>query len=336
MADELWQAFVQITGSANAFLLGGILILSPRLHKTRSRRKLGAALLAYGYLLLSFTAVDNLWIPTAWWILLSDYVIVLMASALFLDYVNGSLGRNEISRLFYLPPLLFLVVALALGTDFIMGPAINVVIVVQIAFTCLTTWIYMTSSRNLVSRVHHLRALIIGLWILHAFQFSRMLLQGVGWMFDLVPLAGAVLILAFTVLVLTDSRSLMALSQVVGDRPAPSLSLNANDLYMKTEKPHLDSHLTLGQLARATDTPERELSALFGGSDDGNFYNFINRHRVQEARELLKSNAESRTSVEAIGLMAGFRSRSTFYEAFRKDTGKTPAQFRKDSQNGAQ
>ena len=336
MSDELWQAFIQITGSTNAFLLGGILILSPRLHKTRSRRKLGVALLAYGYLLLSFTAVDNLWIPTTSWILLSDYVIVILASALFLDYVNGSLGRGDVSRLFYLPPLLFLVVALALGTDFIMGPAIDAVVIAQIAYTCLTTWIYLTSVRNLVSRVHHLRILIIGLWILHAFQFSRMLLPGVGWMFDLVPLAGAVLILTFTVLVLTDSRSLMALSQVVGDSPAPSLSLNAIDLYMKTEKPHLDSHLTLGQLARAIDTPERELSRLLGNSDDGNFYNFINRYRVREAKELLRSAAESRTSVEAIGLMAGFRSRSTFYEAFRKDTGKTPAQFRKEPLNGSE
>jgi len=334
MPDELWQAFVQITGAANAFLLGGILILSPRLHKTRSRRKLGVALLAYGYLLLSFTAVDNLWIPTNWWILLSDYVIVLLASALFLDYVSGSLGRGEVSRLFYLSPVLFLAIAPVIGTDFIMGPAINLVVVVQIAYTGLTTWVFLASARNLVSRVHHLRMLIIGLWVLHAFQFSRMLLPDVDWMFDLVPLAGAALILTFTVLVLTDSRSLMALSQVVGDSPAPSLSLNAIDLYMKTEKPHLDSHLTLGQLARAIDTPERELSRLLGNSDDGNFYNFINRYRVQEAKELLRSAAEARTSVEAIGLMAGFRSRSTFYEAFRKDTGKTPARFRKEPLNG--
>ena len=329
MADELWQAFVQVTGAANAFLLGGILILSPRLHKTRSRHKLGAALVAYGYLLLSFTAVDNLWIPTAWWILLSDYVIVILASALFLDYVNGSLGRGNVSRLFYVPPLLFLVFALLMGTEFIMGPAINVVVITQIAYTGLTTWIYITSMRNLVSRVHHLRMLIIGLWVLHAFQFSRMLLPYIGWMFDLVPLAGAALILIFTVLVLTDSRSLMALSQVIDERPAPSLSLVEIDLYMTTEKPHLDSRLTLGQLAHAIGTRERELSALFGNSEDGNFYNFINRHRVQEAKTLLRSATEARTSVEAIGLMAGFRSRSTFYEAFRKDTGKTPAQFRK-------
>ena len=102
---------------------------------------------------------------------------------------------------------------------------------------------------------------------------------------------------------------------------------------MNTEKPHLDSRLTLGQLARAIDTPERELSALFGDSVDGNFYNFVNRYRVQEAKELLGSPAETRTSVEAIGLMAGFRSRSTFYDAFRKDTGKTPAQYRKELPN---
>ncbi len=330
MPDELWQAFIQVTGSANAFLLGGILIFSPRLHKTRARRKLGLALLAYGYLLLSFTAVDNFWVPTAWWIVLPDYVIVLLASALFLDYVSAALGRGNVSRLAYLPPFAFLAFALLMGSEFIMGRAINLVVITQIAYTTLTTWVYLSSVKSLVSRVHHLRVLIIGLWILHAFQVSRMLLPGVGWMFDLVPLAGAALILTFTVLVLTDSRSLMALSQVAGNRPAPSLSYEAIDRYMNTEKPHLDSRLTLGQLARALDTPERDLSALFGNSDDGNFYNFVHRYRVQEAMALLGSPTEARTSVEAIGLMAGFRSRSTFYEAFRKDTGKTPAQYRKE------
>lgn len=113
--DELWQAFFQITASVNALMLGAVIIFSRKLHRTSSRQKLGIALLCYGYLLLSFTARDNLWLTLAPWLVLLNYVIVLLASALFFDYMSGSLGRTSVSKLYYLLPLLFVVVALSIG-----------------------------------------------------------------------------------------------------------------------------------------------------------------------------------------------------------------------------
>lgn len=336
MTDELWQAFVQITGGVNAVLLGAILIFSPRMNRTRGRQRLGLALLAYGYLLFSFTAVDNFWVPLSAWVLVSDYVIVLAASALFLDYMSGSLGRGDVSRLFYLPAPLFLVAAPLFGRDFIFGAAINWVIIMQVAYTCLTTWVYLSSHRTLASRVYHLRVLLIGLWILHTFQLSRMLFPSSGWLFDLVPLVGTVLVLAFTALVLTDSRTLRALSQVVPDHPPHSVDTADIDVYMRSEKPYLDSRLTLQQLADAVGVAPRQLSPLIQATSDRNFYQFVNKYRVDEAKRLLADPREQRTSVEAIGLMAGFRARSTFYEAFRRDVGKTPAQYRNDLETTAE
>jgi AraC-like DNA-binding protein len=331
MHDELWQALIQITASVNALLLGAVLFLSPRMHRTRARQKLGAALLAYGYLLLSFTAKDNLWLPVTGAFLLSDYVVALLASALFLDYMTGSVGRGSVSRLIYLPAPLFLAGAALAGNDFILGPAINVVVVLQFTYTCLTTWRFTRDGRSLTSRPRHLLVLLAGLWILHVLQFSRMLLPGVGWLFDIVPLAGAAVFLTFTVLVLTDSRALRALSQTgIPRQPAEDI-LATLENYVLEEKPYLDSRLTLDQLASAIDVPARVLSQAFGASEDENFYGFVNRHRVAEARKLLVSPRESRTSVEAIGLMSGFRSRSTFYEAFRREVAMTPAEFRRQN-----
>jgi len=330
MEDELWQAFVQITGAANALLLGLVLIFSPRLHRTRSRHKLGLAFIVYSYLLFSFTAIDNFWIPAVWEVWLFDYVLVLFVSALFLDYMSGALGRVSISRLIYLPPALFLVLAPFLGAEFIAGPAIKFVVPLQIAYSCVTTWVYMTSSRRLAGRPHHLYVLLIGLWTLHAFQLTRMLLPGVSWLFDAVPLAGAALMLTLTVLVLTDSRTIRSFSQIVPATESTALSKDEIDLYMKTERPYLDPRLTVKQLATALDMTPRDLSQLLSRLDSGNFYNFINHYRTEDAQRLLTDPAERRTSIEAIGLMAGFRARSTFYEAFRRATGKTPAQFRAD------
>jgi len=260
----------------------------------------------------------------------SDYVIVLAASALFLDYMSSSLGRGDVSRLLYLPAPLFLVAAPLFGRDFIFGAAINWVIVMQVAYTCLTTRVYLSSRRTLASRVYHLRLLLIGLWILHTFQLSRMLFPGSGWLFDLVPLVGTVLVLAFTTLVLTDSRTLRALSQVLPIQTRHSVDAADIDVYMRSEKPYLDSRLTLQQLADAVGIAPRQLSPLIQATSDSNFYQFVNKYRVDEAKRLLADPREQRTSVEAIGLMAGFRARSTFYEAFRRDVGKTPAQYRND------
>ena len=330
MTDEPWQAFVQITGGVNAVLLGAILILSPRMNRTRARQKLGLALLAYGYLLFSFTAVDNSWVPLSVWVVLSDYVIVLAASALFLDYVSGSLGRGDVSRLCYGPALLFLGIALLLGRDFILGNAINWVVITQVAYTCLTTWVYLGSRRAHASRVDHLRALLVGLWILHVFQLSRMLFPDSGWLFDLVPLAGTVLVLAFTTLLLSDSRALRALSQVMPNQAEHSVTAADIDAFMLSEKPFLDSRLTLRQLANALSMGPRQFSALIRTRSGGNFYQFVNKYRVEEAKQMLADPRERRTSVEAIGLIAGFRARSTFYEAFRREVGKSPAQYRQD------
>ena len=330
MTDDLWQAFVQIAGAVNALLLSVVLIFSSRLYRTRSRRKLGLAFLAYGYLLFSFTAIDNFWLPATWWIWLADYVVVLFASALFLDYMSDALGNPRIPRLIYLPPVLFLMLAPFYGSEFISGPAINVVIVLQLGYSCLTTWVFAVSSRKLASRPRHLYVLLIGLWTLHAFQFSNMVLPGVGWLFDAVPLVGAGLMLTLTVLVLTDSRTLRSFGQITRSPVPLAITEDAIDVYMQTERPHLDSRLTLDQLATALDVSRRELSRLISTMGAGNFYQFINHYRAQEAQRLLADPAEQRTSIEAIGLMAGFRARSTFYEAFRRATGKTPAQFRAD------
>ena len=328
MTDELWQAFVQITGAANALILGSVLVFGPRMHRTRSRKKFGSALIAYAYLLFSFTAVEYSWFPAVWWVWLVDYVVVLLASALFLDYMSDAVGRGPVSRLWYLSPALLVLLAALMGGEFVAGPAISVVVLVQLAYSCVTTWLYIAYGRKLATRGHHLYVLLIGLWILHAFQLSVMVAPTVSWLFDAVPLIGAVLIIALTILVITDPRSLRSLAQVTPTHRSTTLTLQTLDHYMRTECPHLDPRLSLDDLAAALGIAARDLSQLIKSSNGGNFYQFVNGHRVAEARRLLTDPAERRTSIEAIGLMAGFRSRSTFYDSFRRETGQTPAHYR--------
>lgn len=58
-----------------------------------------------------------------------------------------------------------------------------------------------------------------------------------------------------------------------------------------------------------------------------NFNDFINAYRIEETISILTSSSLSKLTIEAIALKAGFNSKSTFYSAFKKQTGKTPKEF---------
>jgi AraC-like DNA-binding protein len=57
---------------------------------------------------------------------------------------------------------------------------------------------------------------------------------------------------------------------------------------------------------------------------------FINRYRVKEAQRLMEKPTMRHLTVEEIGYEAGFRSRSGFYGAFKRETGHSPAESRPD------
>lgn len=59
------------------------------------------------------------------------------------------------------------------------------------------------------------------------------------------------------------------------------------------------------------------------------FVDYVNGYRIAAAQEMLLDEAFVPFSLEAIGQEAGFKSRSAFYEAFKKATGKTPGRYRK-------
>jgi len=52
-------------------------------------------------------------------------------------------------------------------------------------------------------------------------------------------------------------------------------------------------------------------------------FDLINELRVEEAKKRLRAHADSFT-IDSVAEECGFRSRSTFYAAFKKAEGKTP------------
>ncbi len=101
---------------------------------------------------------------------------------------------------------------------------------------------------------------------------------------------------------------------------------------MSEESYYADEDLRLPGLAEALDISPHQLSELMNSHLDISFAEFVNRHRVQAACQLLEQEADR--SVLSIALSVGFNSKSSFNRAFRQITGLTPGQFRQNKLSG--
>ncbi|REC45462.1 helix-turn-helix domain-containing protein [Chryseobacterium pennipullorum] len=97
--------------------------------------------------------------------------------------------------------------------------------------------------------------------------------------------------------------------------------------FMETTKPYLDDKLTLQKLAEQTLLPEKQLSQLINQQTGKHFFDFINEFRINDAKILLRSQPQ--LTVLEILYEVGFNSKSSFYTAFKKETGVTPTDYRK-------
>ena len=98
--------------------------------------------------------------------------------------------------------------------------------------------------------------------------------------------------------------------------------------YIEDEKPYLDSNITLDDISHKLETNRTYLSRLINEHFKKNFNEFINEYRTKTARQILADPSKKHISIEGVGQMAGFNSRSTFFTCFKKNTGLSPSYFR--------
>ena len=94
------------------------------------------------------------------------------------------------------------------------------------------------------------------------------------------------------------------------------------------EKPYLNPDLTLSQLARQCEIPNHHLSQILNLDLKNNFYNYINKLRIERAQKLLSDPSKKDLTILEILYDVGFNSKSVFNTAFKKHTGKTPTAYR--------
>ena len=98
---------------------------------------------------------------------------------------------------------------------------------------------------------------------------------------------------------------------------------------MEREKPFLDCELSLVKLAAMMNVSTHILSYLINNGFDENFYQFVNRYRIEEAKKQILNPQMNHLSLLGIGFEVGFNSKTVFNTTFKKYTGQTPSEFKK-------
>ncbi|MEM6328433.1 MAG: helix-turn-helix transcriptional regulator, partial [Bacteroidota bacterium] len=96
------------------------------------------------------------------------------------------------------------------------------------------------------------------------------------------------------------------------------------------ERVFANPDVTVASLADVLDVAPSRLSQLLNDNMGVSFATLINARRVDEAKRLIETAPH--LTMEAVGYEAGFRSKSAFYSAFKRQTGATPASFRSHSE----
>ncbi|MCZ8156345.1 MAG: helix-turn-helix domain-containing protein [Leptospira sp.] len=96
---------------------------------------------------------------------------------------------------------------------------------------------------------------------------------------------------------------------------------------MSVERYYRNDDIGLADLAKELSVSQHQLSEYLNGHLGKNFFQVINAFRIKEAKELCHSAPEK--TILSIAYEVGFPSKSTFYDAFKKETGMSPTEFRK-------
>ncbi len=116
------------------------------------------------------------------------------------------------------------------------------------------------------------------------------------------------------------------------DQPLENAAQKLRELnvLMDREKPYINQKLKLDDLAAQAGLSKHSLSKLLNEEYRYGFAQYVKEFRVKEAKQLIHTRNE--LSLEGIGFEAGFSSKSSFFDAFKKITNSTPSEYRKSHQ----
>ena len=107
------------------------------------------------------------------------------------------------------------------------------------------------------------------------------------------------------------------------------------DSFMLNEKPYINGELKISELADKLDIPPHHLSQLINQEYGTNFFDYINRFRIDEAKRMLADNQYKNEKIFAIAIDSGFNNKASFNRVFKRHTGLSPSEFKSRAANNS-
>ena len=116
------------------------------------------------------------------------------------------------------------------------------------------------------------------------------------------------------------------------DEKVTSSAIQKVQTGMEVQKLYLKHNLNIEEFSKRIDLPTKDVSAVINKHYGTNFFEFMNKYRVEEAKRLLLDKSCAEMTVLDILLQAGFNSKSAFHRFFNRLVGVSPTEFRKQAQ----
>lgn len=99
------------------------------------------------------------------------------------------------------------------------------------------------------------------------------------------------------------------------------------DACMAEFQPFLKPDFSMVHLAVLIKVPVHHIAYLFREEEKQSFTEYRNTWRVEHAKALIRQGKAKKLTLEAIGMICGFSSRSAFHVAFKKAEGVSPGEY---------
>jgi AraC-like DNA-binding protein len=99
--------------------------------------------------------------------------------------------------------------------------------------------------------------------------------------------------------------------------------------FMEQGQPYLDPDITLGKLSSQLKVRPEQLSEAINAQLGQNFFDFVNRYRIEEFKIQCLKGANRHLSILGLAYECGFNSKAAFYRAFKKFEKSSPNEYLK-------
>ena len=208
-------------------------------------------------------------------------------------------------------------------------------VVFHLAVYLILSWIYLARNYQKASGniLYWYRNIIIGSTLIWLYYVSNLL--NVGLHYITGPIFYSFLIYAFSYLFLNRHNfTLEKYSSSVLDRHS------SRDLFLKISKLFTDEqmfltpNISVQRIANHLKISPRLVSQVINENDEQNFNEFVNQFRIEKAKTMLADLGNADKKIATIAYDTGFGTVTSFNIAFKKRTGVTPSEYRKQETQG--